>query len=147
MPSRDDLTLAWADHVLTALRPAVKARFAAGRFISVDDTGAVFGLPNQAHRDKCDERRGDVEAALADHFGQPVPLRLVVDDGSGGAELVPPAATEAAAAPQPEVVEDEAASIDPAELIDAPSTASGGGLDKLTEAFPGAELVEEEKRT
>ncbi len=146
MPSRDDLTLAWADHVLTALRPAVKARFAAGRFMTVDDTGAVFGLPNQAHRDKCDERRGDVEAALADHFGRNVPLRLVVDDGSGGAE--PPAQPDGgtAAPPTPEVVEDEVASIDPAELVDAPSTATGGGLDKLSEAFPGAELVEEEER-
>ncbi len=123
--------------------------------MTVDDAGAVFGLPNQAHRDKCDERRGDVEAALADHFGQPIPLRLVVDDGSGGAEPAPSpgAGTEAApdarteAPPAPEVVEDEAASIDPAELVDAPSTASGGGLDKLTEAFPGAELVEEEERT
>ena len=93
MPSRDDLTLAWADHVLSALRPAVKARFAAGRFMTVDDTEAVFGLPNQAHRDKCDERRADVEAALADHFGQPVPLRLVVDDGSGGAEPAPSSPT------------------------------------------------------
>ena len=150
MPSRDDLTLAWADHVLSALRPAVKARFAAGRFMKVDDAGAVFGLPNQAHRDKCDERRGDVEAALADHFDQPVPLRLVVDDGSGGAEPAPsPDAGTATPppVPDPEVVEDEAVSIDPAELVDAPSTASGGGLDKLTEAFPGAELVEEEERT
>jgi DNA polymerase-3 subunit gamma/tau len=147
MPSRDDLTLAWADHVLSALRPAVKARFAAGRFMTVDDAGAVFGLPNQAHRDKCDERRGDVEAALADHFGQPIPLRLVVDDGSGGAEPAPSPDAGTEAPPAPEVVEDEAASIDPAELVDAPSTASGGGLDKLTEAFPGAELVEEEERT
>ncbi len=150
MPSRDDLTLAWADHVLTALRPAVKARFAAGRFVSVDDAGAVFGLPNQAHRDKCDERRADVEAALADHFGQPVPLRLVVDDGSGGAEPPPRPDAGPAAAPTDETDEtdeDEVASIDPAELVDAPSTASGGGLDKLTEAFPGAELVEEEERT
>lgn len=146
MPTRDDLTLAWADHVLTTLRPAVKARFAAGRFMTVDDTGAVFSLPNQAHRDKCDERRADVEAALADHFGQPVPLRLVVDDGSGGAEPPPRADAETATASEPAVVEDEAASIDPTELIDAPSTASGGGLDKLTEAFPGAELVEEEER-
>ena len=147
MPSRDDLTLAWADHVLTALRPAVKARFAAGRFMTVDDAGAVFGLPNQAHRDKCHERRADVEAALADHFGRPVPLRLVVDDGGGGPEPPPRLDTDPAHAPTPESDEDEVASIDPAELVDAPSTASGGGLDKLTEAFPGAELVEEEERT
>ena len=134
--------------MLSALRPAVKARFAAGRFMTVTDTEAVFGLPNQAHRDKCDERRGDVEAALAAHFGQPVPLELVVDDGSGGADPVaPPGTAVSRPADEPEVVEDEAASIDPAELVDAPSTATGGGLDKLTEAFPGAELVEEEERT
>ena len=56
---------------------------------------------------------------------------------------------DAAATPvpdEPDPVEDEAASIDPDELVDAPSTATGGGLDKLAEAFPGAELVEEEER-
>ncbi len=144
LPSRDDLTLAWADHVLGGLRPATRARFAAGRFSAVDESGAVFALPNQAHRDKCDERRADVEAALADHFGRPVPFRLVVDDGTAA----PPAVAADPGEPSRDVpqVEDEATTIDPAELVDAPSTASVGGVDKLTEAFPGAELVEEEER-
>jgi DNA polymerase III subunit gamma/tau len=82
LPSTEELAAAWRDAVLETLAPAAKARFRAGRFLGVVDGGAeaVYGLPNAIHRDRCEERRPEVEAALARHFGRPVPLRLVVDD-------------------------------------------------------------------
>ena len=84
LPSRDQLTEAWGDHILTRLRPKAKALLVAGRFLEVGDA-AVFALPNQIHRDRCEEVRPDVEAVLAAHFGRPVPVRMVVEpDGSGG---------------------------------------------------------------
>ena len=46
---------------------------------------AVFALPNAPHAQRCEACRPDVEAALAAHFGRPVPLRLAVDE-----ELAPP---------------------------------------------------------
>ncbi len=81
-PTRDELVQAWGDTVLSGLRPKAKALYQAGRFVGVAGERAVFGLPNDIHRQRCEEVRTDVEAALADHFGRPVPLALVVDDGS-----------------------------------------------------------------
>jgi DNA polymerase-3 subunit gamma/tau len=131
LPTRDELTLAWGDHVLASLRgSAAKARFAGGRFVAVEDGAAVFGLPNAVHRDRCEECRTDVEAALAAHFGRPVPLRLVVDTGA-----VPPPTGSAAHLP------DDDGPVDVHDLVDAPAE-TVSGVDRLTQAFPGAQLME-----
>ncbi len=132
MPSRDELTMAWADSVLPQLKGMVKALFAAGRFVSADESGAVLALPTAPHRQKCEERRAEVEAALAAHFGRPVALRLVVDSG----ETAAPSPTKAAAAAPDEDVDLDA-------LVDAPSTPTSS-IDRLTQAFPGAELLTDE---
>jgi DNA polymerase-3 subunit gamma/tau len=82
-PTRDELVQAWGDHIIGRLRPKAKALFQAGRFVGVDGDQAVFGLPNEIHRTRCEEVRGEIEAALTDHFGRPVGLALLVDAGSG----------------------------------------------------------------
>jgi hypothetical protein len=69
-----------------------------------------------------------VEAALAERFGRPVPLRLVLDEGQHDAPV-------GFAAP------DEP--IDPDELVDARPGEVTSDLDRLTRAFPGAQLIEE----
>ena len=84
MPTRDQLVQAWGDHIIGRLRPKAKALFQAGRFVGVEGDKAVFGLPNEIHRSRCEEVRGEIELALADHFGRPVGLVLVVDAGAGG---------------------------------------------------------------
>ncbi len=81
-PTRDQLVQAWGDHVIGRLRPKAKALFQAGRFVGVEDDRAVFGLPNEIHRDRCEEVRGEIEAALAEQFGRPVGVELVVDPGT-----------------------------------------------------------------
>jgi hypothetical protein len=131
LPTRDDLTLAWADHVLATLPKAAKARFLAGRFVDVAGGAALFALPNATHRERCEELRPAVEAALAAHFGRPVPLRLVVEGDGGG----PPERDE-----RTEDVED-LLDVDVHALPDA-DVELRSGLDRLTEAFPGARLVD-----
>jgi hypothetical protein len=129
LPSRDELSLAWGDHVLGRLAGAAKARFNAGRFLAIDGGVALFALPNRIHRDRCEEYRPQVEEALGVHFGRPVPLRLVVDGevpADPGAPLPPP--------------DDEM--VDMAELRDAPPD-TRSHLDLLSEAFPGSEVIEE----
>ena len=130
MPTRDALTIAWADHVVPRLRGMARALFLPGRFVAADADGATFALPSPQQIAKCEQYRGEVEAALAEHFHRPVPLRLVLD----GPEQVAPAA-ETAPPPDDEV--------DLAEVLDAPPGHMPSGLDRLTEAFPGAQLVEE----
>jgi DNA polymerase III subunit gamma/tau len=141
LPTRDELTLAWGDTILASLPPRAKAFYAAGRFLEVTDKAAVFGLPNAPHMQRCESGRADVEAALAQHFGRPVPLRLAVDDdsrpaaeSSGGSGL--DAATTSGPPPVPD--DDE---IDPSELVDATDVAATS-VDRVKELFPGAELVD-----
>ena len=84
-PSRDQLVQAWGDQVIAGLRPKAKALFQAGRFVAVDGDRAVFGLPNETHRTRCEEVRPEVESALSDHFGRRVDIALVIDPGAAPA--------------------------------------------------------------
>jgi DNA polymerase-3 subunit gamma/tau len=135
LPTRDELTLAWGDTLLSKVPRAAKPRYAGGRFVAVDERGAVFALPNEAHRARCEEHRAGVEQVLGDHFGRPVPLVLVVDDG-----------TPASPAPLPAERDDEPVEeiIDVNELEDAPAD-NRSHVDRLAAAFPGAELMQEEE--
>jgi DNA polymerase-3 subunit gamma/tau len=135
MPSRDDLTKAWGDSVLKQLPQRAKARFAPGRFVRVEGDTVEFALPNAIHRDRCDEVRGDVEAALSTHFGTAIRLQLVVDDGRAAAAPPPAEGVEPAEA---EVEDMEP--FEPGELTEGPAVTSVE--DRLKEAFPGAEEVE-----
>jgi DNA polymerase-3 subunit gamma/tau len=128
-PTRDDLTLAWGDVILPALPPKPRARFRAGRFVDVAEPDtAGFALPTPIHRERCAEVQGDVERALAAHFGRRVPLKLLVE-------------TELGAAATPESDEEE--HIDPRDLRDAPSPGVSSPVDHVMQAFEGATLVEE----
>ncbi len=155
---RDSLTEAWGDGILRALPARAKALYSAGRFVSVDDAGAHFALPNAAHRDRCVEMAPAVEAKLAEHFGTPVTLVLEVDDDaagppSGGA--APPRApgptdggggggSSRRAVGGADPADDEA--FDPSDYADQPAAADEGDQAqaaeaRLLEAFPGASEV------
>jgi DNA polymerase-3 subunit gamma/tau len=154
-PTRDELVQAWGDQVIGRLRPKAKALFQAGRFVGVDDGRARFGLPNEIHRNRCEAMRGEVEAALADQFGRPIPLDLVVDgaaappapagadDSDGDDRDPPPSAARApnrSPAPAPVAhVEDDLADFDTdaLEVADIDNSAES----RLLQAFPGAEEV------
>jgi len=128
-PTRDDLTLAWGDTILPALPSRARARFKAGRFVDVPDPGvAGYALPTPIHRERCAEVQGDVEHALAGHFGRRVPLKLLVEAEVG--------------APTPDEPDDEEL-IDPRDLRDAPSPGVTSPVDHVMQAFEGATLVEE----
>jgi DNA polymerase-3 subunit gamma/tau len=145
-PSRDELVQAWGDRVIGRLRPKAKALFQAGRFTGADGTRAEFGLPNETHRNRCEEMRPEVEAALADQFGRPVPLVLVVDGDPGGAAAASPDsevdAPPAQGAARPTGSDDDAedmADFDAGglEMADIDNSAQA----RLLQAFPGAEEV------
>jgi DNA polymerase-3 subunit gamma/tau len=138
VPSRDELTLAWGDQVLDQLPRGTKAIFSTGRFVDGDGTAAVFALANAPTRDHCEKKRGDVERALAAHFGRPVPLRLVTDADVGGPPPAP--ASGGGRAGQAAPVEEDH-EVDVHALEDAPDAASGA--QRLADAFPGAELLDE----
>ncbi len=129
LPTRDELTLAWGDHVLGHLSQAARARFRVGRFTEVGTDAAVLALPNTFHRDRCEPYRQEVEAALATHFGTPVPLRLAVESD--------------ASQPQPAATQPEEEAVDWNELQPVAPSALASPVDHLKAAFEGAEVVEE----
>jgi hypothetical protein len=119
------ITAAWNDSVLPKLNGLTRAMFAPGRLLSVADNVVVYSLPNKVQRDKCDERRGEIEKALTAHFARPITMRLVVD---GAAPAEAPAPVE-----HFDTTELEGATDAPADSADP--------IDRLAAAFPGAELL------
>jgi hypothetical protein len=123
------------------------SRFRVGRFVAVEGGTAVFALPNETHRSYCEDVRIDVEAALGNHFGTAVPLRLVVDEEADldGSPRSTKAAGGAVEAPEIEVGHDSGHHhlLDPVVLA-AETELAGAGLspeERLKQAFPGAEEV------
>ena len=146
LPSREEMVLAWGDTILADLPNKVRVRFQAGRFLANDNESVVFALPNQIHLGRCEEARGDVDAALRSHFGRPVPLRLTVDDSSTApppdfdATAAPPPDTEEAPPPSAPADHDDRETADP-EPPRNDKAATQETLSNLMAAFPDAELV------
>ena len=141
--------IAWRDAVLDGLAPAAKARFRAGRFLRVveggADAAAVYGLPNAIHRDRCEERRPEVEAALARHFGRPVPLRLVVEESAGAVppgEAPPPSGTTSDVEPPRPTDADPDVDLDDLHALPDATDVVATVTDRIMQAFPGSQVVE-----
>ncbi|MEX0848513.1 MAG: hypothetical protein WD023_12110, partial [Ilumatobacteraceae bacterium] len=99
--------------------------------------------PNDAHRAKCEQYRAQVEAAVATAAGGPVAVRIVTEttplgdehDASGtGATVVP-----LHPVPPPPADDD----VDIHDLVDAPPESVVTPIDRLAQAFPGSELMDE----
>ncbi|HEV7720048.1 MAG TPA: DNA polymerase III subunit gamma/tau [Iamia sp.] len=133
----DDLATLWTERVVPdGLRGMTKALYKLGQVVGVEGDTLTIGLPNQAHLDRCQEKRAEVEDALAKAAGRAIKLVLVVggDDGDGGG---PRASGGPGPAPRPADEE----TIDPTDLVDAPAQ-QVTGVDRVTEAFPGAQIVD-----
>ena len=159
MPSIDELQAALTGSVLSALRPVARAIYSDGRFVANAEGKASFAV-NANIRDKAESSRADVEKALSAHLGRAIAL-VLVDSSSGSARPATtaparsgPASTAPAATPAMATVamadaphdddHDEDHDIgDVRDLEDAKDVATSG-VDKLTEAFPGAKLIEQE---
>jgi len=143
MPTPDELN-ALLPTVLAECRPVARAIFSTGRFVEGADGGVVFEIA-ESMTAKAAERSDEIKAALDRHLGADVPLVIrgegaVPDRGrplSGRPEREAPS-------PAPSEPEHEDA-VDVTQLRDANDVAATG-VERLTKAFPGAEIVEEEAR-
>jgi DNA polymerase-3 subunit gamma/tau len=136
-PDTATVASAWSQ-VQPSLPGLAKARFAAARFVDVSDGAATFALPNDMHRQRCEELRPALEAALASALGTGVAVRLVVQTPEGGS-------VGAGAAGSPTAVATGDDEIDLDSLVDVPAAPVLSAADKLVDAFPGAELIEDER--
>jgi DNA polymerase-3 subunit gamma/tau len=133
IPDLDEITLAWTGAVLTGLSKSVRSRWRGGRWIEPDPRSVRFAVSNEWHQKACDESRREVEDALLAHFGNPVPVAIVVEGEPVGAGSTDPGA------PPP----DDHEHIDPAELRDA-DDAAVTGVDLVVRTFGGGELIQED---
>lgn len=137
-PTAPDPTQVWADEVIPRLKGMTKALYKLGQVTGADDASITIGLPNQAHLDRCAQKRPDVEATLAGAFGRPLRLSLVV----GGDDVGPDPGGVGGSRPTSSAAIDEAPeAIDMDALVDAP-TQQISGVDRVTQAFPGARVVD-----
>ncbi len=131
--------------LLDNVEQRIRARFRLGHFTAVEGDVAVFSLPNDHVVPRCEEVRVDVERALQAQFNRPLTIRLAVDGApSAGAT---PAASAAPAEPSSRPSSDTSSVdnrddiVDVTELENATDIAATG-IDRLTEAFPGATVID-----
>ena len=141
--------------IVPSLKPFVRSIYSVPRLLGVRDGALTLGAPNDAHRAKCEQHRAEVEAAAAVVVGGPVPSRWWSrrrphqddhddepprdtdrGDGSPTARVVPlhPAG--------PPPADDD---IDLHDLVDAPPDTVVSPIDRLAQAFPGSELIDERR--
>ena len=150
----------WAGDIKPKLKGLARAMYSNTTLLGERDGAFTLGVSNEATRLKCEEHRKDVEAAIASVVGGKVAVQLVIhtgpddhDDavagggnggggggggGNGGSSNVVPFARDAPPVPMPD---EEAIDLD--DLIDAPPEAVVSPIDRLAQAFPGSQLVDE----
>ncbi len=121
----------WQHKVLPVLTAKARARFQVAKVIDVADGRIRFELPNEIHRERCEQLKGDIEKALSEMLRTSVEAELIASE-----EKAPESNDQIQSTAEEEVV-------DPAEF----QVASDGGpssVDRVLEAFPGAVASEEE---
>ena len=121
----------WQHKVLPVLTAKARARFQVAKVIDVADGRIRFELPNEIHRERCEQLKGDIEKALSEMLHTSVEAELTASE-----EKAPESNDQIQSTAQEEVV-------DPAEF----QKASDGGpssVDRVLEAFPGAVASDEE---
>ena len=130
LPSRDELTKAWGDTIISQLSQLARAYMGEGRFVEVTRDAAVFGLPGTLLA-KAGDFRVEAEKALSAHFGRSVPLRLVLN-------RLP------ADEPEPRRAPEETYDLEEInEMVTAPPAPEVPAEKIILEAFPGSSLLED----
>jgi hypothetical protein len=137
----------WASQVLPSLSGLTKAMYQSAELVGVEGGTATIRVDNAHHQQNCERKRPDVERALADALGRAVTVRFEVggevsSSSLGSTATGGPAGARRAPAEVSDDPDEHLAGHDVHDLDDAPD-APTGGLAALTEAFPGAELIED----
>jgi len=130
----------WSSDVVPTLKPLVRAIYSVPRVLGLRDGVLTLAVPNDTHRSKCEQFRADAEAALVAVVGARVPLAFVVDATHDDEPPRGAVAAAAPAAPAPVEADDD---IDLNDLVDAPPESVVSPIDRLAQAFPGSEMIDE----
>ncbi len=130
----------WNEAVLPKLRPLVKALYATGRIEPGIGDDVLVTVP-AALKQRAEEHRAAVEAVVSGEIGRPIGLTLVGDligEAPGGhAAHTGGGRDTSSSAPEEDV--------DLSELTDAPAEPRLSGIERVAAAFPGAQLIDEDR--
>jgi DNA polymerase III subunit gamma/tau len=146
----------WAERVLPSLQPKARAVLRSATARQHDADTLTLSVPNAAHRDRCQEFVGEIEAALSRASSRSVAVRLAVGGGGGEGDFAGdegPSGSEPPRASPPETVVAYDTMVDdlPDDVLDAPIEElreapvvdiAQAGLERLMRAFPGSEVIE-----
>ncbi|HEY4608632.1 MAG TPA: AAA family ATPase, partial [Ilumatobacteraceae bacterium] len=124
--------------VRPALRGMAKAIYMGARVGTMAGGSLVIAFAGEPHRVRAEEYRQEVERALATAAGRPVSLSLVVDHATN-TETHDDNVVQLKRAEPLQADED----IDTGDLVDVPPDAIVSPIDRLTQAFPGSEIIDE----
>ncbi|HWJ64043.1 MAG TPA: DNA polymerase III subunit gamma/tau [Acidimicrobiales bacterium] len=135
----------WTEQVIPKLAGLAKGVYQSADLLSLDGGTAVVRVDNDHHQQGCERKRADVERVLSEVAGQPVTITFEVGESGVTARSASQSggASRPAPAPKTDDPDEHLAGADVHDLDDAPD-APAGGLAALTDAFPGAELLEEQ---
>jgi DNA polymerase III subunit gamma/tau len=152
------------------LRGMTRAVFAPATMLSSTDTSVTFSLPNAVHREKCEQHRAALEVAIGAVTGAALTVQLVVEGETVGAGVPGGSSESSSARPSDDsragglvdvpirslegdeihagresdavdAIDDEDVDLD--DLVDAPPESVKSPIDRLADAFPGSELIDE----
>jgi DNA polymerase-3 subunit gamma/tau len=133
---------AYESKVKPALRGLARAMFMGGRAMGMRDGALVIGFHGEPHRNRASEYLAEVEKALAAAVGRPVKVSLEVDGNPGdSAESDAGGDNVVALKPAPAPPADH--EVDTSDLVDVPPEAVVTPIDRLQQAFPGSQLMDE----
>jgi DNA polymerase-3 subunit gamma/tau len=130
----DDIPALFEKTVRPALRGMTKAIFMGAQIGAMVGGALQIGFAGEPHRIRAEEYRREVERALAAAAGRAVPVSLVVDHAAHDDNVVQLKRADVVAADE---------DIDTGDLVDAPPGAIVSPIDRLAQAFPGSEIIDE----
>jgi DNA polymerase-3 subunit gamma/tau len=123
---------------MPALKGITRAMFSTTKLLGAKDGAVVLAAPNEPTRVKCAQQLSEIEAIMARVLGGQVPVMIVVDSNAAnddGDNVVQMRRNE----PPPPADED----VDISDLVDAPPESVQSPTDRLLQAFPGSQVIDE----
>jgi len=138
-----DVINKWPD-VLTRLKPLVRALYSAVQPRDCVDGVFTVVAPNQVHSTKAQEHLEIVQDALSRVAGRSITLAFAAPTFSRE-KSQSQSTSHSHQASTSNFLDADDGEIDPTDLVDAPSTSTTNIVDRLAQAFPGSQIIDNAK--
>ena len=129
--------------ILPTLRGLARPIYSAVKVVGERDGAIVLGAPSEPHRARAAAHVADVEAAIAQVVGVRVPVVLVVDGSEDDDALAPKRTVVPIRGADDRGPTADEADIDLSDLTDVPPESVVGPVDRILQAFPGSQELDE----